>query len=233
MSAAPIFLLAGGRSSLRAGRDPLLTRALAAAGAPHPSLAYVGSASDDNRAFFTMISGFLRLCGAGRVTLVPTAGRRFDRAKAQAILEAADIVFVSGGDVEAGMDLLNERDLTGQLRELHAAGKPFLGVSAGSIMIGSRWVRWEDPDDDATAALFPCLGLAPLVCDTHAEDDGWEELRMFLSLSSDGSVAYGIPSGGGLRVDSDGSVEALGAPACRFARRSGRAVREDDLEVAG
>jgi len=227
VSRGTIHLLAGGRASIRAGRDPLLTQVLA----EHPSLAYVGAASEDNRTFFTMISTYLKSCGAGRITLVPLAGRKGDPAKARAILESADLVFVSGGDVEAGMAVLEARGMCDFLRDLCAAGKPILGLSAGSVMIGSQWVRWEDPDDDASACLFPCLGLAPLACDTHAEGDGWEELRVFLSLGPDGSIAYGIPSGGALRVRPDGRLEALGAPICRFARRKGVVRREDDLEL--
>jgi peptidase E len=199
---------------------------------PHPSIAYVGAASGDNRVFFKMISGYLRLSGAGPVTLAPLSGRRIDLAKTRAILESADLVFVSGGDVEEGMAVLEEREMTGFLRELGSRGKPFLGVSAGSIMVGSQWVRWEDPDDDATACLFPCLGLAPIVCDTHAEEDGWEELRALLRLSPEGTFGYGIPSGGGICVHPDGRLEALGEPAHRFANRGGRAVRESDLVAA-
>jgi len=44
-------------------------------------------------------------------------------------------------------------------------------------MLSKEWIRWRDPDDDATAEFFPCLGIAPLICDTHGEQDGWEELQ--------------------------------------------------------
>ncbi len=93
------------------------------------------------------------------------------------------MVFISGGDVEAGMEVLEERQILPFLRELFERGKPFFGSSAGSIMLGRQWVRWEDPDDDATANLFPCMGFAPIVCDTHGEAEGWEELRALLRLT--------------------------------------------------
>ena len=148
---APVYLLAGGRSSIRAGRDPLLTRVLASCGVLHPAIAYVGAASGDSQPFFSMISGHLRRCGAGRVTLASLASGRGELEKARAILESADMVFISGGDVEAGMAVLGERQILPFLRELFERGKPFFGSSAGSIMLGRQWVRWEDPDDDATA----------------------------------------------------------------------------------
>jgi cyanophycinase len=224
-----IYLMAGGRGSLRTDRDPLLTRVLASCGVSHPSIAYVGAASGDSQPFFSMISRYLRRCGAGRVTLAPLAGRRGKLDKARAILESADMVFISGGDVEAGMEVLEERQILPFLRELFERGKPFFGSSAGSIMLGSQWVRWEDPDDDATTSLFPCMGLAPIVCDTHGEAEEWEELRSLLRLTPEGTFGYGIPTGAGLCVCPDGTLEALGAPVHCYAHGGGTVMRSADL----
>ena len=81
-----------------------------------------------------------------------------DLKKASNILESADIIFVSGGDVEAGMDVLQEKNMMSFFNELYRQGKPFFGISAGAIMLADRWIRWPDPDDDDSAELFPCLG---------------------------------------------------------------------------
>ena len=230
---ASIYLLAGGRGSLRKGRDPVLTRVLASCGVPHPSIAYVGAASGDSQPFFSMISSHLRRCGAGRVTLASLASGRGKLEKARAILESADMVFISGGDVEAGMEVLGERQILPFLRELFERGKPFFGSSAGSIMLGRQWVRWEDPDDDKTASLFPCMGFAPIVCDTHGEAEGWEELRSLLQLTAEGTLGYGIPMGAGLCVSPDGALEVLGAPVHCYAHRGGAIVRTADLPLRG
>jgi cyanophycinase-like exopeptidase len=196
---------------------------------PHPSIAYVGAASGDSQPFFLMLSRYLRRCGAGHVTLVPLAGRRGKLEKARSILESADMVFISGGDVEAGMKVLEERQILPFLRALFERGKPFFGSSAGSIMLGWQWVRWEDPEDDATTSLFPCMGFAPIVCDTHGEAEEWEELRSLLRLTPEGTVAYGIPTGAGLCVCPDGTLEALGTPVHCYARRGDAVVRSADL----
>jgi cyanophycinase-like exopeptidase len=198
----------------------------------HPSIAYVGAASSDNRPFFSMISGYLRRCGAGRITLAPLSGKRSKLEKTRAVLESADMVFISGGDVEVGMKVLEDRQILPFLRELFEGGKPFFGSSAGSIMLGRQWVRWEDPEDDATANLFPCMGLAPIVCDTHGEGEGWEELRALLRLMPEGSLGYGIPAGAGLCVSPDGTLEALGAPVHCYKRRAGEVTRCADLREA-
>lgn len=225
---APIYLLAGGRASLRADKDPLLARVLASCGIPHPAIAYVGAASGDSQPFFSMISDYLHRCGSGHVILAPLAGKRSKIEKARAILESADMVFISGGDVEAGMEVLEERQILPFLRQLLERGKPFFGSSAGSIMLGWQWVRWEDPDDDATAGLFPCMGLAPIVCDTHGEAEGWEELHTLLRLTPEGTLGYGIPTGAGLCVYPDGTLEALGAPAHCYVNSGGAVVRNAD-----
>jgi dipeptidase E len=196
---------------------------------PHPSIAYVGAASGDSPSFFSMMSDTLGRCGAGRVTLAPLVRTRGKLEKTRATLESADMVFIGGGDVEAGMEVLEVRQILPFLRALFERGKPFFGSSAGSIMLGRQWVRWEDPDDDATMSLFPCMGFAPIICDTHGEAEAWEELRSLLRLAPEDTPAYGIPTGAGLCVSPDGTLEALGAPVHCYAHRGGTVVRTPDL----
>jgi cyanophycinase-like exopeptidase len=221
-SVNPIYLLAGGPGAARRGPDPLLERVFAVARQAAPSIAYVGAASDDDAGFFKWIAARFRSAGSGPVRLAPLASPRADLDEARSILQAADLVYMTGGDVEAGMHILQERKMDGFLHQLHASGKPFFGLSAGSIMLARAWVRWADPDNDATAEAFPCLGFAPILCDTHAEADDWEELKVLLGLSVSGTVGFGIPSGGALCVAQDGTVAAIGKPAPRFEVRNGR-----------
>lgn len=228
---APVYLLAGGPGSRRKDGDPLLARILASCAVEHPSVAYVGAASGDNKAFLLMLTAYLRLGGASSVTLAPLVGRRVNLTKSRAILEAADMVFVSGGDVEAGMRVLGERRILPFLRELYLTGKPFIGVSAGSIMLGQQWVRWKDPDDDATAELFPCMGCAPLVCDTHGEAEGWEELHALLRLAPALTRGYGITSGAALCAHPGGRLEALGGPVHCYINTGATVERLADLPL--
>lgn len=226
----PIYLLAGGLGSRRFDRDPVLSRVLESCGASEPSIGYIGAASGDNKEFFKMIASYMRRSGAGEVVLAPLAGKRVKIEKTREILESVDMIFVSGGDVEEGMEALEEHTILPFLRELHAGGKPFAGLSAGSIMLAKEWVVWDDPNDDSTAGLFPCMGLAPVLCDTHGESEGWEELRSLLQLVPEGTEGYGITSGAGLVVYPGGALEALGGPVNRFAKSGGRVVRRPDIE---
>ncbi|HEX7503519.1 MAG TPA: Type 1 glutamine amidotransferase-like domain-containing protein [Acidobacteriota bacterium] len=230
-AAADIFLVAGDPGKRGGGRDPLLASILARLGLTRPSVAYVGAASGDSRVFFMWIAALLKKAGAGPVRLAALASRRSDPAKALDLLRGSDLVFVSGGDVEAGMGVLEKSGAGECLQELHRSGKPFIGLSAGSIMLARRWVRWSDPANDGTAEDFPCLGLAPLVCDTHAEKEDWEELKMLLTLTR-APLGYGIPAGAALRVAMDGSLAALGRPVHRLAVKDGQAQRLADLPVS-
>jgi hypothetical protein len=114
--------------------------------------------------------------------------------------------------------------MTGFLRRLHRSGKPFLGVSAGSIMLARKWVRWRDPHNDESAELFSCLGLAPILCDTHGEGDIWQELKVLLALSPMGAIGYGIASGTAIVVEPDRTISALGGEVNRFRKQGDRVV---------
>jgi cyanophycinase-like exopeptidase len=211
---------------------PIFGRVFADIGKASPTIAYVGAANGDSPDFFQRMAGLLQ--GVTRCTVVHAllVSRHADIKKATKMIESADAVFVSGGDVEAGMDILKERDIARVLAEMHERGKLFFGVSAGSIMLAREWVRWKDPDDDSTAELFPCIGLAPVICDTHGEGEGWEELQAAVGLSLDGTVGYGITSGACLRVDPGGGLTAVGGPIATYARLDGRVVRQADIVVA-
>jgi cyanophycinase-like exopeptidase len=226
----PIYLIAGGPGARRArGADPLIRKVFENAGLQEPRVAYVGAASGDNAAFLLFIGNMLKKAGAGQVTLAPLCGRRGSLERALPVLEEADIVFISGGDVEAGMGVLEEKRALPHLRRLYKAGKPFFGVSAGSIMLARQWVRWSNPDDDSTAELFPCLGFAPVLCDTHGEGDEWAELKAMLALCPTGTIGYGLVTGSAISVGGRG-VAPLGGEVHVFRKRKSGVVRSENLK---
>jgi peptidase E len=108
-------------------------------------------------------------------------------------------------------------------------GKLFFGISAGSIMLAKEWVRWSDPDNDDTAEIFPCLGIAPIICDTHAEQDNWAELQTLLKLEKDDMKGYGITSGTAIKVYPNGEVVSLGGATHHYIRLNGLLHRIDDV----
>jgi peptidase E len=229
----PVYLLAGGRGGNRKKEGVILQQMFREYAVPSPSVAYVGTASGDSKTFFSFITGAFKKAGAGKVTLAVMTPKKADLKKAADILESADVIFISGGDVEAGMDILEQKNMVKFLRDLYRQGKPFFGISAGAIMLAREWVRWPDPDDDSSAEVFPCLDIAPVICDTHAEDDDWEELKALIALEKEGVKGYGIPSGGTIKVHPDGKVEAFGDAIAQYIKRGGKVTRLDYLLPAG
>jgi peptidase E len=213
---ADIFLIAGGPQSKNT--KVILAGALALIKKKAPNVAYIGTASDDNKGFFLMLRKIIIAAGAGSVTLVPIV-RRFDLNKTLDILLGSDVVFISGGDVDLGMKYLRESNLIPFFRELYAQGKLFCGVSAGAIMLCRNWMHWRDPDDDETAELLDCLGFAPLLCDVHAEEDDWVEMKRLLGFFPQGTSGYGIPAEGALRVAPDGKITSIGAASIQFVKQ--------------
>lgn len=224
-----LFLMAGGRGSLVKKTDPVMQAVFDEIGKNSPSIAYIGAASGDNWGFYLMISSLIKKTRDCKVNRVVISSKKADLDKARSILESSDAVFMSGGDVEAGIKVLEEKGLTGYLNGLFTRGKLFFGASAGSIMMAKEWVRWRDPEDDSTAELFPCLGMAPVICDTHAEEDNWEELQAALKLKETNTRGYGIPSGACLKVYPDGRVEAIGGPVSQYIRLEDRVERIEDI----
>jgi peptidase E len=224
----PLFLIAGSPRQRRTP-DPLFQLALRGSGRAAPEVGYVGTASDDDTMFFRFLATEMVAAGAGRVSHALITPHKADLKKARDILASADIVFISGGDVDRGMEVLREKGMVDFLLQLYRGGKPFIGVSAGSIMLTREWIRWRDPDDEATAELFPCLGLAPVICDTHAEEDDWQELKALLALEQDNVNGYGIPAGAAIKVFPDGKVEAYGGAISQYIRRGGGVERLPDI----
>ena len=226
----PVFLLAGGRSAIRRSPDPLIQAVFRECGKAAPVVAYVGTAHGDDRNFFGFMANFLFEEGASMVNHALICPRDADIDKAKDYLDSADVVYVGGGDVDEGIRVLEKKNMASYLRRLYEDGKPFFGVSAGAIMLAKKWVRWRDSDDDSTAELFTCLGIAPVVCDTHAEQDDWEELKMALKLSEEDEKGYGIVSGTAIKVYPTGEVQAIGGAAYQSIRRRGEVVRLPDIQ---
>ena len=218
--------IAGGWPSDRAAMGRCLSRALAAAGKEKPSVAYIGTASGDDKSFFRQIRSMLEKAGAGSVTLVPLASESADEAAAERILREADEIFLSGGEVDDGIRWLRLHGTDRVLRGLFDSGKPFFGLSAGSIMMGAHWAHWENEDDDSTASLIDCLGLVPVVFDTHSENENWKELKTVLRLLGPGARGYAIPSNGAVLAGSDGSLESLERPIIPFQNDSSQMLRD-------
>lgn len=220
----PVTLIAGQFGSRHFGTKPYLQAALELTRKDAPTALYLGVASGEDDSFGTALCALIAAAGAKDVVWPKLAVRRRDRGPARKALERVDFVFVGGGDVEVGMDVLQRAKLVADLRAAAARGVVFAGMSAGAIMLGERWVRWPHADaGDDEAETYECLGLAPCSLDTHGEDDEWRETRSFAAVRAREigrqAKAYGVTSGGALIVSGGGKMHARGRPVAVFAAR--------------
>lgn len=220
----PVMLMAGQIGSRHFGTRPYLAEALRLTQKDRPSALYIGAASDDDESFGTALCALIEAAGAKDVAWPKLAKRRTNGPAARTAIARVDFVFVGGGDVEAGMDVLRRAGVVDELHAAAARGAVFAGMSAGAIMLGERWVRW--PHDDAgddEAETYECLGVAPCSLDTHGEGDDWSETRSFARVRARElerkAKAYAVPSGGALIVSSSGEMQARGQPVPVFTAR--------------
>jgi peptidase E len=223
-----IYLMAGGSFRKPNAMLPVFKDILREAGS-EPVVGYIGAANSDDSMFFRFSAGLLKKAGASTVTHCILSRKKIDLISVKAVLKKADAVFFSGGDVEGGMALLSRHDLVPFLTDLYKNGTLFFGLSAGSIMLGTKWVRWEDPEDESSSELFDCTGIAGILCDTHAENENWEELKAAVRLSGENAIGYGIPTNAIICVRPDSSISALGKPVVCYTNRAGQVVKDNDL----
>lgn len=232
-SKKPIYLLSGRMPRRKGVADPILQAVFRESGDAAPTIAYIGTANGDNTDFFNRMASTFIEEGAYRVDHVLISPDGADIEAAKGILRSADIVFLSGGDVDLGVSMLQEKNMVDFLLGLYEEGKPFFGSSAGAIMLAKEWVRWRDPSDNSSTELFPCLGLAPIICDTHDEDGGWQELKAALQLEKVNTIGYGIVTGTAIRVLPTGEVEAWGGAVHQYIRQGEVVERIADILPTG
>ena len=226
----PFYLFAGGRGHSMHSTIAGVQRILKENGTVIPGVAFIGAASfRDHWIPFAIIAAFIKIGCKCRVHRVLIAAPDADLKKARSLIQQADVVFFSGGDMEAGMDVLRQKNMVEFFREMAQQDKLFIGVSAGSIMMAQAWVSWPKPDGESSPRLNDCLALVPFLCDTHAEKDDWFELKTALQLREDGSVGYGISSGAYLMVSRDGRLQAKAGEVACFTNQGGKIERKADL----
>jgi peptidase E len=227
------YLVGGGPGAVRALRAHF-KKTIEEIGVVRPLVAYVGIASDDNLGFQKMLTTELAFTGA-RFKAARMASREASIPDAKKLLSDADLVFMSGGDVDRGMRLLEERGVLAHLRALIEEGKPMFGLSAGSVMLARQWVRFPD-DDDAKAEPFDCLAAVPFHVDAHSEEDDWAELRTLLSLlhkrGDKAPVGYGLTVKGGVAVTIEKgriAMRAMGTDIPKLVIKDGKVVHDAPL----
>lgn len=176
------------------------SEALAECDAEKPKVAFIGTASKDNKPFYMMYKALFKSAGAGELKRLRLCSDKADTEEAKEYLRECDAVFLAGGDAGEGIYWLEKRGIKDLLIQLYHGGKLFIAISGGVTMMGDKWVRRVKPEKAAAADLFDCLGLIGGVYDTNEEGEEWSALLSVLKLMGKESIGRGIKGGGVVRV---------------------------------
>lgn len=180
--------------------------------------AYIGVSNGDDPEFYGLFVEAMGMLGIDRCRMIPSAFAAEDAA----FLDAAELILLAGGDVEAGWRVLERSGMKEIILARHAAGAVLVGVSAGAVQLG-RYMTIER--EGGGLELLAGFDLVPFVIDVHRPAGEWQQLENVVRLLEGATRGLGISAGGAVVQHPDGSIEALRHPALEFVVNAGRMVR--------
>jgi len=140
-------------------------------------------------------------------------------------LDAADAIFVGGGNTFRLLKTLYELDLLDAIRDRAQGGTPYMGSSAGSV-IAAPTMRTTNDMPIVEPPSLAALGLVPyqinghyIDADPHSTHQGeTREIRLAEYLEDNATPVIGIREGTMLRVD-DGVTTVAGTKPAKVFRR--------------
>lgn len=197
----PLYLLADSQLFFwKSDSDSLTERIRADLDSANPKAAYIGASNGDQAEFYSLFEAAMESLGISDCRLVPSQPAREDTA----FLEDADLVVLSGGDVERGWQVFEQNGLKELLPRLRYDGAVLMGVSAGAVQLGLGCLT-----NAAQPKPLDMFRFAPFYVGAHDEGNDWWDLRALVNLSSNDTRAIGIPTGGGAVYQSDGTLEPI------------------------
>ncbi len=208
----PLYLLADSQLLFwkRQGR-PFLDTVLAGLIRDTPiCAAYIGASNGDRPEFYDIFEAAVDAVGVTDRRMIESSFPADDRA----FLERARLVVLAGGDVRRGWKTFEETGMKDAILSRYARGAVLLGISAGAVQLG-RYGIAETPESSASD-LLEVFDLVPAVVDTHDEGAGWRRLSRAIGSLEGRAAGLGIPSGGGVIVHPDTTIEPVRRPAWEF-----------------
>jgi hypothetical protein len=156
--AGPLYLLADsqllfwqgrGKTLLAGVRERLLDANAAAV--------YIGASNGDNREFYSIFEAAMDAAGFADRSMINSSFNADDRER----LNRAQLIVLSGGDVQLGWNTFEKTGMKEQILARHAQGAVLVGVSAGAVvragLFGCSLVpkNWEYP------AIIPSKSILP------------------------------------------------------------------------
>ena len=197
----PLYLLADSQLFFWKGNgESLAERIRADLDSAKPSAAYIGASNGDQPEFYDLFVAAMESMEISNCRLVPSQPSREDIL----FLEEADLIVLSGGDVERGWQVFEQNGLKELLPRLRYDGAILMGVSAGAVQLGLGHLSNAPQPKPLDMFRF-----APFYIGAHDEGNDWFDLRALVNLAQSDTRAIGLPAGGGAVYYHDGTLEPL------------------------
>jgi len=202
--AGPLYLLADsqllfwtwrGKMLLEAAREKLP--------AESPAAVYIGASNGDSQDFYSIFEGAMDAAGFADRSMVHSSFDDGDRER----LDRAQLIVLAGGDVHLGWNTFEKTGMKAQILSRHAQGAILVGVSAGAVQLGRYAVL--DKGESSAQELIDVFNLVPAIVDVHDEQQDWTRLTNTVRMLEGTITGLGIPSGGGIAFEADGTATAL------------------------
>lgn len=168
-----------------------------------PAAVYIGASNGDNREFYSIFEGAMDAAGFADRSMISASFDEDDRER----LSRAQLIVLAGGDVHLGWNTFEKTGMKEQILARHAQGAILVGVSAGAVQLGRYAVL--DKGDSSAQELIDVFNLVPAIVDVHDEQQDWIRLTNTVRMLEGTITGLGIPSGGGIAFEADGTATAL------------------------
>ncbi|MEE6138812.1 Type 1 glutamine amidotransferase-like domain-containing protein [Mycobacterium sp. 050128] len=172
------------------------------------SAAYIGASNGDRPEFYDIFEAAMDAIGIPDRRMIDSSFGPDDRT----FLEGAQLIVLAGGDVRLGWMTFEKTGMKDVLLDRHTRGAILVGISAGAVQLG----RYGIVETSAATELLDVFNLVPAVIDTHDEQADWARLSRAIASLDGAATGLGIPSGGGVVVHTDNTIEPLRRPAHQF-----------------
>lgn len=216
----PLHLLADSQLLFWRRQDRLLLEGAIdglASGAP-VAAAYIGASNGDRPEFYEIFEAAMDGLGITDRRMIVSSFGPDDRA----FLRRARLIVLAGGDVRLGWKTFEDTGMKEVILGRYAQGAILVGISAGAVQLG-RYGIAGTPQSPETE-FFDVFSLVPMIIDVHDEQAEWARLSRTVELLKGAATGLGIPSGGGVIVKPDGTLEPLRRPAHQFTFEDARIV---------
>ena len=199
----PIYLLADSQLLFwTSSSGPFLASICRASAKPAPRVVYIGASNGDSSEAYSIFRAAMDQLEIRSAQLIRASFPAEDRE----FLEAADVVVLAGGDVEVGWNVFTQTGMREQIESRYHDGAVLIGVSAGAVQFGTHAAL---ATDSGASRLVETFGFVPFIVDVHDERRDWQALAGTIHLLEGAARGVGIPSGGGLAVHPDGTLEPI------------------------